>query len=384
MEERLKIEDLYYDNFNNLLSITAYTKPFKTQIEFEAIGNSKVDAEGNIADVNETLNKLDFGIAERPREDLFAQKTITYFKVTLANGQLLTEGNPSESNANINYAKPMGFNQKISSGEEARNALEKQLLVEMDSELIQGAQLEVEYAVTITNNNELDYDYGIMEDYKSEFEDVNKREFDKYITKNSLANYYYYGNSEGLKPMQATIEFVDYLSNDIVYKDNGQWKTVEVKSELCTDNKNFISDDVKKALDANKYKIFRSASGQSVTIANGKTTEPLYMKTSKVLTNKDENVYDNSIEIISIDGKTARTIQKSDGGKQVKKTYQPGNYIPSLTSDIKEQDDDRVKIIITPPTGLTSDITTYIITAGVELSIVLVGIIYIKKKRLIK
>ena len=37
----------------------------------------------------------------------------------------------------------MGFSQVINSGEAARNALEKQLLVEMDTELIQGAKLEV-------------------------------------------------------------------------------------------------------------------------------------------------------------------------------------------------------------------------------------------------
>ena len=39
----------------------------------------------------------------------------------------------------------------------ARNALEKQMLMEMDSELIQGAKLNVEYAVKVTNNSEKEY-----------------------------------------------------------------------------------------------------------------------------------------------------------------------------------------------------------------------------------
>ena len=382
MKERLEIEDLYYSNFSNPLNMTSYTKPFKTQVEFEVTGSSKVDADGNISGVTNTLDNLDFGIVERPREDIFAQKTITYIKITLANGQVLTEGNPSDPDANINYVKTMGFGQEVNSGEAARNVLEKQLLVEMDVELIQGAKLELKYAVKITNNNELDYDYGNIYDeyYIAEFGDTNKQVYDKYITQNPKAKYYYFGENEGLSPIQAVIEFADYINGELVYnEDTTKW--------VDFDNETLISDEVKEAIKENGYKALQGIKDSSTKITLPRGTEYAYeqeMTATKLLANQDENVYDNNIEILKIDGKTARTIQESNEGVQIEKSYMPGNYEPSLESGTFEQDDDRVKVIITPPTGITNYVTIYIIAALIGLIAVSVGVIVIKKKVLIK
>lgn len=385
MMERLNIEDLYYSNFNNALNMTAYTKPFKTQLEFEATGSSNVDSSGNIEGVSETLDRLDFGIAERPREDLFAQKIITNLKIRLANGQVLTEGNPSNPNANINYVKTMGFSQKVNSGEAARNALDKQLLVEMDTELIQGAQLELQYAVQITNNSELDYDYGNKEDadYIAEFGDINKQEYDKYITQNSKANYYYFGNikkdnGEELNPIEAKVEIADYIDKELVNTaDSSKWTDM---------NEDLITDTAKAAINKG-YKAYQGLKESSTKISVPRRVENAYvldMSVTKLLANQDENVFDNNIEILSIDGKTARTIQESNGGVQIEKSYKPGNYVPSLDSGTFEQDDDRVKIMITPPTGATYYIITYVITGLLGLVLILAGIVFIKKKVLIK
>ena len=380
MQERLNVEDLQYSNFNNPLNITAYTKPFKTQVEFETTGSSNSDAEGNLEGITNVLDKLDFGIVERPREDLYAEKTITYFKITLANGQVLTEGNPSQPGVDINYAKPIGFTQTINNGEEARRALEKTLLVEIDTELIQGAQLDVKYAVNVTNNNELDYDYGTYEDYKSDFENSLKREYDKFITQVSKARYYYYGEKNGLNPMKTTVQFVDYMDNDIIYSDNGQWKTLKIEDIYAEGNK-LINDNTYNILKDNMYKILQSAAGETVTLARGETSNPLEVLASKVLSNKDDNVYDNNVEILKIDGKTARTIQQSSEGEQIEKTYKPGNYIPGVTlQEESEPDDDRVKIIITPPTGITNYIITYVIAGLVGLIGIVIGVLFIKKK----
>ena len=87
---------------------------------------------------------------------------------------------------------------------------------------------------------------------------------------------------------------------------------------------------------------------------------------------------------------------KKEDGTPILKQSKPGNYVPSafsryiddnVNSNVPgrhEQDDDIAKIIITPPTGATSEIVTYVMMAVAELMIVLTGIIYIKKKRLIK
>lgn len=100
----------------------------------------------------------DFGIIERPRQEYDVNKRVSNLKVTLANGQILINGNPykqfvenetdwkdieASSDTPLPYVK----------------ALPSQVTVEIDNEIIQAAKLEVEYTISIKNNSEVDYDY---------------------------------------------------------------------------------------------------------------------------------------------------------------------------------------------------------------------------------
>ena len=62
-----------------------------------------------------------------------------------------------------------------------------------------------------------------------------------------------------------------------------------------------------------------------MTLENGETTElsahSAIISANKVLANADNNVFDNNTEIISIDGRTARTIQEINGKVVEKGTY---------------------------------------------------------------
>jgi LPXTG-motif cell wall-anchored protein len=51
---------------------------------------------------------------------------------------------------------------------------------------------------------------------------------------------------------------------------------------------------------------------------------------------------------------------------------------------LHEQDDDRINILITNSTGVTNYITIYIIAGLVGLMVMTLGIVFIKKKVLIK
>ena len=65
----------------------------------------------------------------------------------------------------------------------------------------------------------------------------------------------------------------------------------------------------------------------------------------------------------------------------VAKQYKMGNYVPSLATRVisndvnkekaglHEQDDDRLKVVITPPTGVTTYIIRYTITTLVTLTV---------------
>ena len=376
MLDRLDIEDLQYSNFNKKEdgstyvkpeNMTAYSKSFIIPVEFDVNKEAQVqNGLGNIEGISNELNKLDFGIIERPREDLFVEKTITYITITLGNGQKLIDGDPRTDK--INYVKTMGFDD-IKNGQQARTIGNKRLLAELDSELTQGAQLELAYEVSVTNNNEIDYDYGVAGNYS----DITGN---NYITTSEKAKYYYYGDKNGLAEMKVTLQLVDYMSSDIVYGENEDWANADLET-LHEASAKLISDDVYKIV--KEECIALQPKEGLITLARGEESAKLTMTARKILTSQEENVYDNHAEIIKIDGKTARTIQAINGTVK-EKTYKPGNYAPGL--GINEQDDNGVEAIITPPTGIINMII-YVIAGLVGLIVIAGGTIYIKKKVLI-
>lgn len=391
LSERLRIPSLQYSNFNTPVNMVAYSAPFRMQVEVKDNKDSKA-AEKHQSQVDENGGSFennwpifDFGIIERPREDIVIDKTIDNLKITLANGQILTEGNPYKDK--MNYVKPLG-DKDIATRKDALKAKSKLLYIEMDSELIQGSRLDIRYAITVTNNSEIDYEY------------------DRALGGNE--KYYYYGevNSARIKPSVELV--VDYVDTELTCttenENNKNW--LQVQAQELKDN-GLISEATFDTIkpEAGNYLIFVTDIFKSLASGESHTE---YLFATKLLANQAEDyTYENHAEILKLNGKIARNIDSTEStGKQVTKTYKPGTYIPSLTrikasystaSDVRNngriltngtietvglhnQDDDMITIKITPPTGLENNITIYIITAVVALIIIAGGIYFIKKK----
>ena len=436
LNERLKISDLENSNFETPQTITAYSIPFKIQVEYDYNGdytnqNYKVKDNGtkqdNGGNFTYTWSTFDFGIVERARESLIVDKTINNLKVTLANGQILTEGNPYGKD-NLSYVKAIGEKGIITKRNEVANntAKDRNLYIEIDSELIQGATIDITYAITVTDNNETDYEYS-NSGTNGEYNDITEV---NHITTGTNASYYYYGEAGNLQTIRPSVKLIaDYMDqeltcdvNDSQNKDYG-WKQALAKQENgsyyldYSDNKDgseriSISKetyDVMQDTTNGNYLIFvtdyfkdihslaeKRTQNKSVYEPNEyKTNEnqkTAYLHASKLLANQTNYVYENHAEILKIDGKVARNIDSTDGGKQIEKTYKPGNYVPSLKqrsmdkaadveiAKVHEQDDDMITVRITPPTGLTNHTTLYIIVGGITLTVLAVGVIIIKRK----
>ena len=65
-------------------------------------------------------------------------------------------------------------------------------------------------------------------------------------------------------------------------------------------------------------------------------------------------------------------------------TRQPNDDINSEEEGLHEQDDDRIRVIITSSTGVTNYIIPYVIATLVGLIIIVLGVVFIKKKVLTK
>ena len=375
MQQRLQQDTLKNSTYNNELNMSAYSKKFAVQIEYTQDQTSKVDDNGgNFAN---NWSVFDFGIIERPRENIVINKTISKIKLTLGNGQVLIEGDPRTDK--LNYVKPLGLEKRDQAKFAAIDA-QKALSIEMDQELMQGATLEVWYTVTFTNNSEKDYDY----------------------TTNS--NYYNYGTDKQGDPLAVADLVVDYMSSTMVCDVGNDFKAENIEG---VNNKDWTKFDNGTAIDAEylnnngyiSHKLNDTDADQTYETINNKKLQCLTTNTfagvkpgetktsvlyaSKLLANQDENhLYENHVEVIALNSKTGRTIKNvsDDTRAQVSKEYQPGNFIPNLTGEGHQQDDDSVRITITPPTGTTNYTTIYIISVGIGL-IVIAGVAFLIKKR---
>ena len=357
--ERANVDNytLKSDNYDGKANMIAYTAPFAVHVEYTGSGKTESAVDENGGTFATDCNVFNFGIIERPRENFVIEKTIQNFKITQANGQVLTEGNPYTDD--MSYVKALGTT-PVRTRDQYLTAKEKQLSVEVNPEIIQSARMDIVYSITLRNNSEKDYEYT------------------------TNYNYYYYGVPNG-SLIQDTIKLVvDYADAELIAGNNPDWEqhTAEELYSL-----GYITADLRDAIKNNGYSIF-TTTGFNSTASGSETT--LQLVTSKLLSNAQEDqTYENHTEIIAVNGKVARTISKK---------YKPGNYVPSLLSrttdpgdprigistKLHEQDDDDIIIRITKETGLENNIIIYGITGLIGLIFIVGGIILIKKKVLNK
>lgn len=400
LKQRLSIEMLKYENYGNEVNMSAYSKNLKVQIEYTQEQTAKVDNNGG--DFENDWAVFDFGIAERAREDLVINKTISKVKVTLSNGQILIDGDPRKDK--LNYVKAIGF--KTNTDKNGREIAkfskvdDKMLTMEIDSELLQGAKLEVWYTITVTNNSEIDYEYE--KEYTGIIRDKNNEQKLDFTTTDTQANYYYYGNKNGLDIVNGSADFVvDYMSEKMVCNvenDNKEWfkfdgdETTPIDKDYLKEN-GYISEKTYNEIKEQNLQIIATNIFSDVKPAGGTKTSVMYAST--ILANQEDNaIYDNHVEIVGINGKVARTIKEvsENSREQVVKTYKTGNYIPKLASlhvsddptleeqGLHQQDDDRVRIVVTPPTGISTYIATYMIATVLGIISIAVVIVLIKRR----
>ena len=340
--------------FNQRVSYTDYKDEYN-------LDNGKIvvikDGKIVLADTFYAVNPYqDFGIIERPRQQFETNKRISNIKVTLANGQVLINGNPYKTIPDAElYDSWSEIEKTADNALPYVKALPSSVLAEIDNELLQGATLEVEYTVSIKNDSELDYEYTTNSDY------------------------YYYGTKLPGQELKRVIKkVVDYMDDNLVYDENNNsaagWNKVTADQLSAWQEgditKKLVSDEVKA--DINKgYTISITDQFVRNELKAGEATS-IKIYGSKLLASNENGIgASNHVEIVE----TARKIYGAT----------PGNYDPKTATPNKpyESDDDMTRVNITPPTGLT-DNRTFIISLAAIVLVVVVGEIYFIKKKVLK
>ena len=351
-------------------NMEAYTPYFKLGVEEfndQQSGATLETQEDGTLNYVFTIDNVDFGLIERPIVDLQVDKVITGLKVSLGNGQVLINGDPSKDS--LPYV---------------RTGLDDFVPIEMDTELLQNATIEEEYTIKITNNSELDYSiYPIWGTDNTQKVALRR-------------NYYYYGTQEGLSTDEAVTARIDVLGDyigseltaDESTMESDGWKKKAIEELTSYNGTNLFATEndgkKEKTLRDGKYTIyttntFNNPNEEIVTI--GQTKSIAYKVSRLLAVNTDTMKYTNDVEILQYSGYSQNKDRTEENTYNRVKDTTPGNLVPG---GAMEDDEDSVRTTITPPTGTIISRWLYVTTVAAGLILVGATIIFIRKRVLVK
>lgn len=333
VEDRMEEKDFTYSDVNEGDS-TGTTEITADTPTFEITMDTNVDDLDNISEFEEQLkfvfNNVDFGIIERPIQDLQIRKEVSNIEIRLANGQVIISGDPRSQNIQYVGVLPDGS-----------------LHLEIDSEIIQGATIRIEYEIIVDNRNcEIDY---------------------------NEEDYYYHGlvsdpsNSWSISTVE---ELFDYVDKGLQYElenqsDTTTWQVVDSTRLQSLIDQGRFDPDVANAIKSNNYnQILWTESFNNMT--PGQENSVKLVLTRVLSNNEDDFTFPNDVEVNVV-------------SKEKPDTSIPGNYDP-VEGEPSEPDEDEIIVTITGPTGANRNFVPYIITGIGALAILVAGVVLIKTK----
>lgn len=298
-----------------------------------------------------SVRNIDFGIIERPRSDIYVEKTVSNLKLSTAgDGQTIFNSNQSVSNLTW---KP--------------NTRENRGLIQatVDENLLHGATLELTFSIKVVNTGETDYD---DETYYNTgvITDVNK-----IVT---------------LDPAVVA----DYVSNNLSFdiSKNSGWQEITDKTVLTSGDDPYI-----KAVDENAFnglqKVIVSTSDNPIVQSDPLVPEKAKDKAGKQSETQSATVF--LTKVIASDESTTDDTEYENTAEVIesittngRRTYNadvvsiPGNY--NLGEPDTAQSE---RIAIVPPFG-AADAVKYILIGIAIIGVLGVGIFLIKRKVLTK
>lgn len=328
----------------------------------ENIGtNKRITTSSNGDELIYAISNVDFGIVERARQESEIRKRVSKLKLTLANGQVISEANFTyDKNGKLKAegeTKHMTFMGTNNKGEKM-NGQNGFIKLELDNELIQGATLEATYEMEFYNKSELDYQteqfykYGIVDD-----------------------------KSKVVKQTPSLV--IDYLDDSWSFEEskNEGWKAITTE-ELKKFTKSVGLDIPEETLSIMTQgggralldeDLINKIENKTILVKASKdaieptATQPYQLKVSKVLTTTDDISLENDFGILVI---------SKNGGRLIAKA--PGKYVPGETLD--DLSDKAEEIIVTPSTGKDLNFVVPITIGIIALITLGTGVILIKKK----
>lgn len=317
------------------------------------------------------IENVDFGIVERARQVLDISKDVTGIKITLANGETIIDAKVVDGKLEGDAIKGLTYGPPSATS----NGL---VWAQIDTELIQGATVQIEYTIKVENNSEVDYD---------------------------SENYYKYGIKEGNVIQMKPEGVYDYLDSQMTLdetKDNGNWKVVSKeeynqKYASPTIIENYFSDGktIVTKEDGTEVETYRwetsNVSYQNLftewatEITEQRTIRDIKTENKTILRNANLEKELQPGEKNSVNLYTLKLLADTDGIDldndaeitEIRRVQQTGRIPDVATSCIYDRGE---TVTVTQPTGDNQNYVLPIVIGATALITLGVGVIFIKKK----
>ena len=295
--------------------------------------NAKIEYDKTIGRGEETytynIRDIDLGLEQRPEANINIKNEIIGVKVTLSDGTVIVDIEEGVRK-NVTIVPTIGN-------------IQGKIHIYMDEEVMQGAEIEIKYKITITNESEID----------------------TYGNSTSVGRTYYTGQASSDQIVTTQIgKIIDYVDNSLVFKkeNNPDWELIEqtgLQNTASMKTNGYLNSKTNTTQTINQTKaettqVIVNESLKNIKLRPGEKAET-YLTLSKVISPNDEAddlSYNNMAEIIEITNDVGRrNLSKVVGNQNTE-------GMPNETDAANTQ-----TVIITPPTGKNKEITSTILIA---------------------
>ena len=352
------------DELIDRTKMKAETGLISVELEYDQVGT-----DGNKKDNKYKIENVDLGLEERPKAQLAIDKEVTNVKLTLADGSVLFDAKDTAQNVlwrehnqyKVGYKGNFMDSDLFGNIVNIRNKNSSKfglIQLSMDEELMHGATIKVTYKITVSNVGEVDYKDNC---------------------------FYYTGIVKDKNTIVTTKanQVIDYVANNLQFNvsENSNWKVID-NEKLLSDG--LVNNELKEIVDRYNTIIITENLGTDLVPTlykdkinkNAKDNVSVPLVLTQLITSEndtDDLTYSNVVEIVKTSNIVGRRNEYSVVGNQ------------DATKLPQELDADKAEVVkILPPFGNAIDYILIAVFAIGVVGIITIGIIFIKKKVLIK
>lgn len=285
----------------------------------------------------ERIPNVDLGLVERPKTQLQITNNVENVKVTLSDGSIVFDATQTAEATKGNETKNVIWKSNRSATKGITGGF---IQLYLDEELMYGATIQITYKMQI---NELN-------DYV-EYEGL------EYYAKGRT-------NSENKVESKAK-KLVCYIPNKMQLNETGNWKTTNIDTII---DKNLVNDKLKDTISSQSNTISKI---EADNINNAYLNNNMLTISQLITKESAQGGYECKVEIVELENAVGRRMETSIVGN-----FNPAND-PVENDEAKAED-----VTVMPPFGI-GQVFYYILTIVIA-GMLVVGIIFIKKKVLVK